>query len=232
MRPWLHSSHWSPISLVSQSNPFYPVLIGPVYPGLHWGTNEMGDQWVGGDQWDGGPMEWVMHGANWGTNAMGDWWVGGPMRWGTNEMGDQWDGGPLGLADDGVTNEKGNQWDGGPVIWGINEMGYQWAPIMYWGTNELGDQWEGDQWDGGPMRWGTSERIPLWLADNQPLGSSTKMTAPGLFLSRRPRGHRISLVTNRWNFEIEFNTLRIGYHQISRKDGCSYSISFTQVYKH
>ena len=41
------------------------------------GTNEMGDQWVGG------------------TNEMGDQWDGGPMRWGTNEMGDQWDGGPM-----------------------------------------------------------------------------------------------------------------------------------------
>ena len=29
MRPWLHSSHWSPISLVPQSNPFYTVLTGP-----------------------------------------------------------------------------------------------------------------------------------------------------------------------------------------------------------
>ena len=133
-----------------------PMRRGP----MRWGTNEMGDQWVGGtnemgDQWNG----WCM-GANWGTNQMGHWWVGGPMRWGTNEMGDQWDGGPLGLADDGLTNEKGDQWDGGPVTWGTNEMGDQWAPIMYWGTNELGDQWEGDQWDGGPMRWGTSERIP------------------------------------------------------------------------
>ena len=38
------------------------------------GTNEMGDQWVGGtnemgDQWNG----WCM-GANWGTNEMGDQW--------------------------------------------------------------------------------------------------------------------------------------------------------------
>ena len=54
------------------------------------GTNEMGDQWVGGtnemgDQWN----EWCM-GANWGTNEMGDQWDGEPMRWGTNEMGDQW----------------------------------------------------------------------------------------------------------------------------------------------
>ena len=30
MQPWLYSSHWSPISLVPQSNPVYPVvLIGP-----------------------------------------------------------------------------------------------------------------------------------------------------------------------------------------------------------
>ena len=59
------------------------------------GTNEMGDQWVGGtnemgDQWNG----WCM-GANWGTNEMGDKWDGGPTRWGTNEMGNQWDGGPM-----------------------------------------------------------------------------------------------------------------------------------------
>ena len=33
MRPWLHSSHWSPISLVSQCNPGYTVLIGPP---SHW----------------------------------------------------------------------------------------------------------------------------------------------------------------------------------------------------
>ena len=69
-----------------------PVRRGP----MRWGTNEMGDQWVGGtnemgDQWNG----WCL-GANWGTNEMGNQWDGGPMRdwglmrWGTNEMGDQW----------------------------------------------------------------------------------------------------------------------------------------------
>ena len=68
-----------------------PMRRGP----MRWGTNEMGDQWVGGtnemgDQWNG----WCM-GANWGTNEMGDLWDGGPMRWGTNEMGNQWDGGPM-----------------------------------------------------------------------------------------------------------------------------------------
>ena len=68
-----------------------PMRRGP----MRWGTNEMGDQWVGGtnemgDQWNG----WCM-GANCGTNEMGDQWDGGPMRWGTNEMGDQWDGGPM-----------------------------------------------------------------------------------------------------------------------------------------
>ena len=36
MRPWLHSSHWSPISLVPQSNPVYPVLIGSP---SHWSPN-------------------------------------------------------------------------------------------------------------------------------------------------------------------------------------------------
>ena len=30
MRPWLHSSHWSPISLVPQCDPDYTVLIGPL----------------------------------------------------------------------------------------------------------------------------------------------------------------------------------------------------------
>ena len=68
-----------------------PMRRGP----MRWGTNEMGDQWVGGtnemgDQWNG----WCM-GANCGTNEMGDLWDGGPMRWGTNEMGNQWDGGPM-----------------------------------------------------------------------------------------------------------------------------------------
>ena len=68
-----------------------PMRRGP----MRWGTNEMGDQWVGGtnemgDQWN----EWCMC-ANWGINEMGDQWDGGPMRWGTNEMGDQWDGGPM-----------------------------------------------------------------------------------------------------------------------------------------
>ena len=33
LRPWLHSSHWSPISLVSQCDPGYTVLIGPP---SHW----------------------------------------------------------------------------------------------------------------------------------------------------------------------------------------------------
>ena len=68
-----------------------PMRRGP----MRWGTNEMGDQWVGGtnemgEQWNG----WCL-GANWGTNEMGNQWDGGPMRWGTNEMGDQWDGGPM-----------------------------------------------------------------------------------------------------------------------------------------
>ena len=36
MRPWLHSSHWSPISLVPQCNPGYTVLIGPP---SHWSPN-------------------------------------------------------------------------------------------------------------------------------------------------------------------------------------------------
>ena len=34
----LYSSHWSPISLVPQSNPFYPVLIGPP---SHWSPISM-----------------------------------------------------------------------------------------------------------------------------------------------------------------------------------------------
>ena len=55
-----------------------PMRRGP----MRWGTNEMGDQWVGGtnemgDQWNG----WCL-GANWGTNEMGNQWDGGPMRWG------------------------------------------------------------------------------------------------------------------------------------------------------
>ena len=63
-----------------------PMRRGP----MRWGTNEMGDQWVGGtnemgDQWN----EWCM-GANWGINEMGDQWDREPMRWGTYEMGDQW----------------------------------------------------------------------------------------------------------------------------------------------
>ena len=36
MQPWLYSSHWSPISLVPQSNPVYPVLIGSP---SHWSPN-------------------------------------------------------------------------------------------------------------------------------------------------------------------------------------------------
>ena len=68
-----------------------PMRRGP----MRWGTNEMGDQWVGG------PMRW-------GTNEMSGAWVliGGSMRWGTNEMGDQWDGEPMRWG----TNEMGDQW--------------------------------------------------------------------------------------------------------------------------
>ena len=78
-----------------------PMRRGP----MRWGTNEMGDQWVGGtnemgDQWN----EWCM-GANWGINEMGDQWDGGPMRWGTNEMGDQWDGGPMMCTLDSVPKD-------------------------------------------------------------------------------------------------------------------------------
>ena len=36
MRPWLHSSHWSPISLVPQCDHDYTVLIGPP---THWSSN-------------------------------------------------------------------------------------------------------------------------------------------------------------------------------------------------
>ena len=126
---------------------------------MRWGTNEMGDQWVGGTNDMGGPMEWVVHGCYLGDQwegGGGGRWVGGPVRWGTNEMGDKWDGGPLGLADDGVTYEKGDQWDGGPARLGTNEMGYQWVTIKCWGpmswgtiekgTKEMGANERGDQW--------------------------------------------------------------------------------------
>ena len=68
-----------------------------VYPGLRWGTNELGDQWEHGrkgntgglmrwgtndnmveratkeDQWDGRPMRTVYPGLRWGTNEMDQW---------------------------------------------------------------------------------------------------------------------------------------------------------------
>ena len=72
------------------SNNVVGDLLGDLWIGgpMRWGTNEMGDQWVGGtnemgDQWN----EWCM-GANWGSMRWGDQWDGEPMRWGTNEMGD------------------------------------------------------------------------------------------------------------------------------------------------
>ena len=37
MQPWLYSSHWSPISLLPQSNPVYPVVL--IGPPSHWSPN-------------------------------------------------------------------------------------------------------------------------------------------------------------------------------------------------
>ena len=51
-----------------------------VKPGLHWGTNEMGDQWelytqdYIGNQWDGEPIRTVWPGLHWVTNETGDQW--------------------------------------------------------------------------------------------------------------------------------------------------------------
>ena len=81
---------------------------GPVIEGrqMGWGTNGLGDQWVGG------PMGWGPMG--WGTNGLGDqWfgdqWFGGAMGWGSNGMGEQWVGGPMGWGCNGL----GDQWDWG-----------------------------------------------------------------------------------------------------------------------
>ena len=148
-----------------------------VYRGLHWGTNEIGDQWELYNQgYTGGPMRW-------GTNenrvegvTRGDQWEWGHrvqtmwrglMNWGTsqwegtNGMGDQWDGGPMEWAVRGCW--LGDQWDGGPVRWGTigidrngwtNEKGDQWEGGPMSSNNVVGDLWIGGPMRRGPMRWG------------------------------------------------------------------------------
>ena len=68
---------------------------------MTWGTNENRLERVTmGGQWDGGPMRNVYPELHWGTSEMGDQWdnencvprVGGPMSRETNKMGDQWIG--------------------------------------------------------------------------------------------------------------------------------------------
>ena len=108
-----------------------PMRRGP----MRWGTNEMGDQWVGGTNEMGGQWnEWCMS-ANWGINEMGDQWDGGPMRWGTNEMGDQWDGGPM------MCTRKGHQVQGPPptiaalkqhIKRAVLQGGHDWGQAMIW----------------------------------------------------------------------------------------------------
>ena len=151
-----------------------------------------------GDQWHGRPMRTVYPGLRWGTNDMGDQWelctlgcVGGPMTWETNEncvprvtLGDQWHGRPMRTVYPGLrwgTNDMGDQWEqvgkghnGGSMRWGTNEncvprvtLGDQWHggpmrtvyPGLRWGTNDMGGQWEqvGKGHNGGSMRWGTNE---------------------------------------------------------------------------
>ena len=135
---------------------------------LGWGTNENYVSRVTlGDQWYGGPLEWVvLIGGPMGLGAdeLGDQWDWEPMRRGTNGLGDHWDGPMKGW----LMKRRGVQWDGEPVRRGTNEMGGQWVPIVHRGTNELGDRWEGDQWpmwvqwEGGPV-----SGSPNYLSHNQ-----------------------------------------------------------------
>ena len=150
-----------------------------VYPGLRWGTNDMGDQWEPCTQGCvGGPVTWGTNENRLERVKLGDQWDGGPMRiaypelhWGTNEMGDQWElrtqvyiEGSMrcGTSANCVPRVTlGDQWDGGPMTtvypgWGDQRVGRP----MRWGTNGLGDvgaNWGtnemGDQWDGGPSGW-------------------------------------------------------------------------------
>ena len=58
-------SHWSPILLVPQRHPGYIILIGP---SPQWLVSQSRNancvtRVILGDQWDGGPMEWVVHGC-------------------------------------------------------------------------------------------------------------------------------------------------------------------------
>ena len=95
---------------------------------MRWGTNEnMVERATKEDQCDWRPMRTVYPGLRWGTNEMGDQWdrvksvrLGEPMRWGTNEncitrvtLGDQWDGGANENRVERVS--LGDQWDGGPM---------------------------------------------------------------------------------------------------------------------
>ena len=63
MRPWLHSSHWSPISLVPQCDHDYTVLIGPP---SHWSPNAtMITQFSLVPHLIGPPMRPWLHSSHW-----------------------------------------------------------------------------------------------------------------------------------------------------------------------
>ena len=88
------------------------VLIGGL---MRRGTNELG-----ANEFKQSCGVWLLLGPiKWGTNEMGDLWVGDPIRCGTNGLGsasvltgDQWEGGG---AMRWVTNETRDQWDGEPM---------------------------------------------------------------------------------------------------------------------
>ena len=125
------------------------------YKGLHWGTNEMGDQWELCNQGNtGAPMGWGTIENCVTRVTFGDRWDRGPG----NEscvtrvtLGDQWDGDQCELCNRGYIRD---QWDGGPMNTDIRV--YSGGPLR-WGTSGMGDNWVGPKM-GGLMKRVSSDK--------------------------------------------------------------------------
>ena len=170
MRPWLHSSHWSPIPLVPQCDLGNTVLIGPP---SHWSPNvTLNIQFsLIVPHLIGPPMRPWLHSSHWSPNATSviqfslvPHLIGPPML----PWFHSYHCSSISLVlecdpDYTVLIGSPSHWSPsvnrvGRVIrgGGTNIRMGPWSSNNAAGTYELGNQpVRRDQWDGEPMRWGT-----------------------------------------------------------------------------